>query len=155
MIQVTARTTIQSAASCHNCIISESRKGSFTRKWCHCGCDAARTAAQLVAYEHHCFTVPSPICANKVSQEKEVTVNAAPLEMMSNWQTKAIYPSSPICVNKVSLDKEPDREFTAAWIMTKMTVRVGCLPDKKRICQQKKVLQRQPSLRAWRRLDRG
>ena len=141
MLQVTARVAVQLAASGHPCIISKSRIGGFIRKWCHCECGAVRTSTQSAASGHHWITASYLIIENKLSQEKDVTVNAAPLETLSNWQPKDIYPSSLVLAKKVSLDKGPNHEFSAARIMTKRTCWLGRIQDKRKIYQKKRVSQ--------------
>ena len=76
---------------------------SFARKGHHCECGDARTANQYVVSGHHCITSSSLICRKKVSQEKYFTVNVSPPELLSNRQSRAIYPLSPIHANTVSL----------------------------------------------------
>ena len=119
MLQVIAYATVQLTASGNPCIILQSGLRVFTRKGHHYECGAAKTAAQLVVSGNHFITALSLNFANKVSQEKYVTVNAAPPEPLSNCQYKSIHLSSPICANNVSLDKGPDRELTSAGIMTR------------------------------------
>ena len=68
-------------------------------------------------------------------------MNAPLLELLSNWQSKAIYPSYTILENIMSLDKSPDCEFTSDIIITLTKDDLGCCPGKKRSCQQKNVYQ--------------
>ena len=68
-------------------------------------------------------------------------MNEPPPEPLSNRQPKGIYLSPQIRAKEVSLDKGPDREFSAAEIMTKRTDGLGRLPGKGEIFQQKKVSQ--------------
>ena len=85
------------------------------------------------------ITASSPIFVNQVSQEKEVTVNAAPPEPLYNQQPESIHLQSPIRTKQVSLDKGPDREFSAAGIMTKSTGGLSRHPGKRKSLHQKKV----------------
>ena len=81
----------------------------------------------------------SPIRENKVSQEKDDTLNSDTPEPLSNHQPKYIHPSYMIHAKKVSLGKELDREISATRIMTKSTGKLGRCPGKMNICQKKKV----------------
>ena len=81
---------------------------------------------------HHC-TISNYV--KKVSQDNYLTMNAEPIEPLSNWQSKAIYPSSPIHANNLSLDKGPYREFTSARILTRRASGLGRRPVKKKSCQ--------------------
>ena len=69
------------------------------------------------------ITASSPIRTKNVSQEKDVIVNASPLEPLSKFHSKAIYTPSTILAKDVSLDKGPDRVSTSAWIMTRRTIK--------------------------------
>ena len=78
----------------------------------------------------------------------------APSEPLSNWRSKAIYPSSPIRANNVSLDKGQDHEFTSAGIMTRRASGLGRCQVKRGSFRRRIFLRHQSQLKSSRHISR-